>query len=364
MRDKPFKDVLPKELIEISALIKTTGSGEKFKKKLKERLEKIPLTQEGQKQEPGKSISYDSKRDLENFIDSRLEPLLVLTKAFAQVMSATTQTGDNAFLDFVDTWSKTRSVGSYYAEQHNRFLQMLGCQLVVFALWVCPYLNEASVKKFSEQLHRQEILSTTTMIKVVSILSNRKPLHTLAGEQALKVSSRISEEYDVVSRASLFAQLVRAILPASRDEATAYFRTGLEQMDAIGSGDYHFVSELLLFASSLRGEKLPAKDVHTLTNICELNMPDEAEKFPWADFAKALSRTSGGKALAKLARWDDRSKVSLEYSLLPYLTALIADGKIDPEVALALNQLADPVELYLCNTASFAHSITCFRCFS
>lgn len=350
------RDVLPKELIEISSGI-NGASGKNFKKKLKQRLEKIPLTKEGQKEESGKSISYDLKRSLESFIDTRLEPLLLLTKSFTRVMSSNSKTGDDSFLTLLDTWSTAKSTGSYYAEEYNSFLQMLGGQLAVFAVWVCPYLNENSVKKFLEQLHTQKILSTNTLIKVVSILSSRKHLHSLAGEQALKVSSRISEEYDVVSRASLFAQLARAILPASRDEAVTYFKAGLEQMDAIGSGDYQFINELLLFASSLRGDELTDKDVHTLTNICELNMPDEAEKFPWADFAKALSKTSGGRTLAKLARWDDRTKVPLEYSLLPYLTALIDDDKIDPDVALALNQLADPAELYVCSTAHLAKAV-------
>ena len=58
-----------------------------------------------------------------------------------------------------------------------------------------------------------------------------------------------------------------------------------------------------------------------------------------------MSRTSGPRGLAKLSRWHDRGKISLEYTLLPYLNALVWDGKIAPEDALALNRLANPVEL-------------------
>ncbi|MBI3429427.1 MAG: transcriptional regulator, partial [Actinobacteria bacterium] len=114
--------------------------------------------------------------------------------------------------------------------------------------------------------------------------------------------------------------------------------------------------ELLLFASSLKRNELSDKDFHVLTNICELNMY-EAEKFPWFAFATGLSRASGCKGLAKLARWDDRSKISLDYTLLPYLTALIDDDKIAPEDALALLRLSIPVELYSCNTEKFAKAI-------
>jgi hypothetical protein len=45
-------------------------------------------------------------------------------------------------------------------------------------------------------------------------------------------------------------------MPASFDETASYFRAGLEQMDAIGSGDYQFTNELLLFAAELRGDEL------------------------------------------------------------------------------------------------------------
>ncbi len=351
------QDVLPKELIEIGSSFKNI-SGEKYIKKLKEKLEKIPVTRDDQKDESGKSISYDLKRNLEDYISGRLSPVFELAIAFAETLGTTSKSGDVAFLNLLNIWAKAKSIsGGYYANEHNRFLQMLGAQLAEFSLWACPYLKENSVRRFLEQLQHQEILSTTTQIKIIAILSSRRHLHALAGELALKIVAKIDSENDVTYKASQFAQLARAILPASQDEATTYFRRGLEQMDAIGSGDYQFTSELLLFASSLKGDELPDKEIHTLTNICELNMPDEEEKFPWFDFAKGLSRTSGLRTLAKLARWDDRSKVSLAYTLLPYLTALIDEGKIEPEVALALNKLANPVELYVCNTASFANVI-------
>lgn len=351
------QDVLPKELVNMGTSIKG-ARGEEYRKKLKEHLEKIPLTKEGQKEETGKSISFDLKRDLEDYIGGRLSPILDLATAFAKAINPNTEMADETFLNFLDAWAKAKNIGGgHYADQHNRFLQMLGSQLGEFALWACPSLGEKPARKFLEQLQQQEILSTATLIKVIAILASRKHLHSLAGELAIKTISRIESENDVTYKASQLAQLARAILPASQDEASAYFKAGLEQMDAIGSGDFQFTNELMLFASSLRGDELSDKEIHTLSNICELNMPDEEEKFPWADFARALSRTSGCKALAKLARWDDRSKVSLAYTLLPYLTALTDEGKIEPEVALALNQLADPVELYACDTASFANSI-------
>jgi hypothetical protein len=182
-------------------------------------------------------------------------------------------------------------------------------------------------------------------------------LHDLAGEQAVKSKTLIDLEDDVNTRASVYAALARAILPANEEDAAAYFKTGLEQMDAIGSGDHDFTNELLLFASSVRGNELAEKDFHTLTNICELNMSYEERKFPWASFGAGLSKAAGWRALPKLCRWHDRSKIALEYTLLPYLTSLVRDGKIAPEDALSLNCVAKPAELWACNTETFANAI-------
>ncbi|MGR3318942.1 MAG: NACHT domain-containing protein [Candidatus Anammoxibacter sp.] len=352
------RDILPRELYEICPALRNAGSGIEFRKKLKKRLENCSRNKNDQSKKDTKSMSYEFKRDAENFIDDRIEPLLILAKAFAGLMCTPVRKGDKAFLVLLKAWSETRKKrGRYSIQKFDRFFQLLGSQLAVFALWARTDLKVSSVKIFLERLHEQEVLGASILIKVVGTLAKRSHLHTLAGEQALKASSLIEIDYDVGSKATFYAQLARAILPASKQEATAYFKMGLEQMDAIGSDDYQFTNELLIFASSLKGDELAEPTFHTLTNICELNMSYDEEKFPWLAFAKGLSRTSGCKSLAKLARWDDRSKISLNYTLLPYLTALIDDGKIDPEDALALNRLSNPVELYNGDTAAFAKAI-------
>jgi hypothetical protein len=164
----------------------------------------------------------------------------------------------------------------------------------------------------------------------------------------------VEKEDDVARRASSYGELARAMLPASAEEAIAYFRLGLDQMDAIGSGDYTFVNELLLFAASTDGGDLADADVHTLANICELNMPSEEEKFPWRAFAAALSRVAGCRVFARLGRWADREKISLDYTLLPFLTSLIEHDRVEPALALGVLRLARSVELYDYGTPDLA----------
>lgn len=347
-------DILPKDLMEVAGKSPNMRNAPNFKERLLAILENSYRS--NGKSEKGE-ISYEQKREMEHFINERLESLLLVTKAFAKVLGSPLNKADAAFVALLEVWGRTRKSDRYgMASEGNLFFQALGAQIASFTLWVREDLKPAPVKAFLDCLHNQEIVNAPSLIKVVQSLATRSPLHSLAGEEVVKAKTLIEREDEVTSRASLLARLGRAIAPASNVEATALFKAGLEQLDAIGSGDYKFTNELLMLASSLKGEELPEREFHTLTNICELNMY-EAEKFPWYAFATGLSRTAGYRGLAKLGRWHDRSKISLDYTLLPYLTALIDDNKIKPEDALALLRLSDPAELWACNTARFAKAL-------
>lgn len=359
------KDLMPKDIAPIAAGIANKLAGDDFRKEIIKRLEKRVRSRreeiEGTKKEG--TISYEDKGHAERYLSSQLEPLLLLTNALAKLLAAPRGRADLPFTDLVKAWEQTRAKKEDYRPgKYNVFFQLLGSQLAQFALWARVDLKAASIRTFLERLHEQEVLGASTLIDVVAILAKRRHLHTLAGQQAVKCLALIETENEVTHRASLYAKLARAILPASADEAAEYFRKGLEQMDVIGSGDYQYTNHLLLLAASLKGPELKDADFHTLTNIAELNLSDEPEKFPWFAFGQGLSRASGCKALAKLGRWDDRGKVALDCTLRPYLAALINDGNIEPEDALALNWLADPAEFWGCNTETFAEALDSKSC--
>ena len=219
-----------------------------------------------------------------------------------------------------------------------------------------PELKPDSVNQFLTVVNNLQV-ATHHIVRIVALLAQRNSFHVLAGSQAQIARALIEKEDDVDTRVSLFGDLASAILPANRNEASVYFREGLEQMDAIGSGEHEFTNELLSFVSQLSGDELEEREFHTLSNICELNMGGETEKFPWGAYGRGLSKKSGVRGLAKLSRWDDRSKITFKYTLLPYLTGLLACEKIDAKDALALNRLANPVELYFYSTKEFAEAI-------
>lgn len=352
------KDLLPQRLAPICSRISKALTGKAFHDEAKRSLSNYFQQQrKGRKDtKPTVPMSDDERQEVERFIDRRLESLLLLTRALSAVLAAPSRSVDKAFTGLLRAWEEARkNRDPYRSERIDHFFWFLGLDATMFALWVRNELRSASIENFLTTVHDQGI-GPHKLVQIVSILAERPPLHDLAGAQALKARNLIEAEHDVTYRASLFASLGRAMLPASLEEASVYFRAGLEQMNTIGSGDYEFTNELLSFASSITGDEINEHDFHTLSNICELNIV-EPDKFPWAAYGRGLSKVAGPRGLAKLSRWDDRSTVSLSYTLLPYLIALVEDGKLDPKDALGLNRLAAPVEFYYAGTAEFARAI-------
>ncbi len=351
------KDIVPPELVPICSRLRNNITGKFFGDKIKAILPKFTRNERDAGKPKPDTLSYDQMRLAEQFVDYQMQPLLELTRGFADFLSAPLHRVDKTFIALLKTWGDVRKNRDPYLGQGlSNLFRLLGLETALFALQVRRELTPASVERFLTMVHSQEI-GPATLVQIVSILAQRPPLHELAGQQAMRARSLIEVEDDVASRASLLGDLGRAMLPASIADASVYFRDGLEQMDAIGSGDSEFTNELVIFASTMKGNELAESDFHTLTNICELNMGEDPEKFFWGAFAGGVSKAAGARGLAKLSRWDDRSKVDLEHTLLPYLTALVESGKIETEIALCLNRLARPVEYWHHGTKEFAEAI-------
>ena len=218
-------------------------------------------------------------------------------RTLSDLLSASVGEADEPFMALLEAWAAVgKKDEKYPSNRFGYFFQTLGSEIAAFALWTREDLKCASVRVYIRRLHEQNIVGVPIIIEIVSTLAKRSSLQSLAGEEAMRAKSLIEDENDVQKRAYFYADLARAILPASAEEAAAYFRMALEQMKAIGSEDDRFTNWLALFASSLCGSELDEKDFHTLTNICELNIWDDPEKFYWIAFWKrhvVCGRVSG-----------------------------------------------------------------------
>ena len=318
------RDLVPQELVPICSRINKGVTGKAFLKKATTRITNYldKKAKDNTQIASSKSLSYEDRKHAQQFLTHHLESLLVLTRALSAVLGSNSRGLDKTFQNLTEVWETfLNNRDSYRDREIDHFFRLLGFDIAFFAFWFRSDLKPAAVKRFLTAIHKHGT-GAHNLVRIVAILAQRNALREFAGEQAIKARALIEQENQVDYRASLFGALGRAMLPASIDEASTYFRAGLEQMDAIGSGDSQFTNELLLFASQMKGDELDEDDFHTLTNICELNMEDEPEKFPWGAYGRGISNAAGLKGLAKLSRWDDRSKIALENTLRPYLTGL------------------------------------------
>jgi hypothetical protein len=350
------RSLLPRELIDIGAKVPIDLNGSDFSKALKAEVDAHYALRTDSAD--NNRAASEAGRQAQQFIDEILTSLYELTQRFAAAVNAPMGAAGQPFLGLIEIWGKLVKSRRNYTERLERseIFNSFGREMLLFLLTTRDDLHYTEIAHFLQKLDGIGLPHAELLIRVVAVIAKKPTLHELAGKTAMAAKLLIERDDDVTSRASLFARLSRAIFPASSEEMGSYFRLGIEQMDAVGSGDYQFTNELLLFASQLRGQELAEPEFHTLSNLCELNMY-EAHKFPWLSFAQGLSKTSGTRALARLTRWHDRDKVSLDYTMLPYLTALIDQNKIEPAIGLALLRLTDPAEIFTCGTEQLAEVI-------
>ncbi|WP_426237648.1 NACHT domain-containing protein [Pseudomonas sp. TWP3-2] len=350
------RHLLPQELADLILHMPTPLQGAELVAVLKAELEKHAkesLAKDNQEM----GISADTKNAAVRFLAHHLGHWLTISRAFTACFGNTLES-ERCLTPLIKLWPELLRCQDYQSGGTNAQRQRLlvADRLLTLVFEAAPALEHVQVVNYLEAVKARDVIDISHLISIVGVLATRPGLHVLAGTTANTAKLAIEREDEVKQRATLFADLARAVSPASQQEAVVYFHRGLEQMDAVGSGDYQFVNELMQFAGSLNGEELSDEDSHTLSNICELNLGEEENKFDWGLYGMAMANVSGVKGLAKLGRWEDRGRVTLDYTLLPYIRALIHLGKIDPAAALAILRIANPAELYVCGTEQLIDS--------
>ncbi|WP_256212332.1 NACHT domain-containing protein [Pseudomonas sp. NBRC 111118] len=351
------REILPEELTDLIVDIPPNIQREELKAALKLELEKRS-SETHRNDSSQKSFSADTKSAALRFLTHQLEHWLTISRAFAAGFSDQLEIG-RRLTPLLDIWPDLLRCNDYQSggSDAQRHRLLVADRLLTLTFEAASTLEVSEVVHYLEAVKARGVSEISNLIRIVSVLAVRPELHILAGSTANNVRLAIEQEDEVKQRAELFADLAQAVSPASKQEAAVYFHRGLEQLDAVGSGDYQFVNELMQFAASLHGEELSEEDCHTLSNICELNLGDEENKFNWGMYGMAMAKASGLKGLAKLSRWEDRGRVTLDYTLLPYIRGLIHARKIHPNAALAMLRTASPAELWVCGTEQLIDSL-------
>lgn len=346
------RHLLPREMAELAATLPSGLPDEQFCHALSEALEVDYQTKTKAARDAKEDLRYSQshKSSSQEFIARRLSQWLDLARDFAQALVGSEATSPT-LSPLTARWITLRNTSDYYTSGHSAQRQhnAVGERLLAIALTSNEAFPAGEVTAYIDAAGEPDSTPLSNLIGIVALLASRPAFHAVAGALAIKANAATEREHDVTDRAKHFARLGQAIAMASPAEAVAYFRKGLEQIDAIGSGDYSYVDGLMHFASVLTGEGLGERESHTLSNICELNLGEE-RKFGWGSYGAAMSRAAGLAGLSKLARWQDRSRISFDYTLLPYVRALVHDDKLDATLAMTLLRLSNPAELYVCGT--------------
>lgn len=353
------RDLLPRELAEHAAALPPHLPDMEFVTALKEALDADYQAKAKAARDANEDTRhyYSHNASAAQFLNERLPRWLDIARDFAQAVVGSGSAAPT-LAPLTAQWITLRNTADYHSggrsarQQHNA----VGERLLALALAANDEFPVDEVAAYIKAASEPDTTSVFHLIGLVALLASRPSFHAMAGALAIKASVATEKEHDVTDRAAHFARLGQAIAMASPVEAVVYFRKGLEQMDAIGSGDYRFVEGLMHFAGALTGEGLGQRESHTLSNICELNFGEE-QKFHWGSYGAAMSRVSGVAGLARLARWQDRGRISLDYTLLPYVRALLEDDKLDAELALTLLRLSNPAELYVCGTTQLVATL-------
>lgn len=349
-----YFDLLPGELHGFGKGIKNKKKSKKFIENLKSKIEKYFEI------EPDKEkriIRESDKEEIKEFLNNRLPQLHLLAEAIKKVLLSSGQKSKKEFNSLVDTWeSISKSNNPYYVNRIDNLWIQFGYEVVIFCLFTLKNHKEKDFEKLlnSECLNHISVGSKMSLIQAISILIPNSDLNETVSS---KISKQIEMENDVATRAGYFSDIAECLYGVNKDEAIEYFKKGLLAVDAIGSGDYRYLNELLIFTASLHGEEIDPSKFHSLNNICELNMSEEPQKFYWEPYGAAFSKIAGMRGLAQLSRWDDRQKISLDYTLLPNLIALVRDKKITPKDAIALNYIAAPRECRSAGTSEFVDAL-------
>lgn len=160
-------------------------------------------------------------------------------------------------------------------------------------------------------------------------------------ELAAKAAQIVGAEHMSASTAAgCLADLAKAVLPVSREEARAFLDQGFKILDRLDDEARHRL-ELLFALAHKAGKECTAesKEAYRLGRVTELVHAYDDHKFPWYYASASIAELCPSSSLAIISRWRDRKQGLLEETLPAATKRLAEKGKIPSGVVVALNTL-------------------------
>lgn len=350
-------DVAPEEIVEAAGLPKQGNRFKAFEANV-EKLLAEPDYQAGaaRRKRAKPKLDYEKRQEYTRALAHRVRPLISYAADVASLIVG--PACEQVLIKALDRMeAEVKAAGEYPYRTQRRYLAHVGFGVLFTCADALGLLSSDIARRLGGWLADSPIRQTSVWTATVHRLSRHEEAQEAALALAQAVDGELQKDRDVDARIWGYGALARAVFGASVPEARAYFRRGLDMAEEIGSNDYDKTMEVIRFAERYSGQTLSPESFHAFARICELNLPEEVEKFAWVEFGRATSRLSGAPSLAILARWADRDVVGLNWSLPPLLTTLAKEKRLAPELALSLIGLDEPTETYLWDLSAFARAV-------
>ena len=354
-REPGLADLAPREVLSAIAPSARKRGPAAFARAMDNLLKDPPADLKTRKHRRKPKLDHKERERTRRAITHRIQPLLPYAQFVSEmVTSATPSAVLQAAIDRL--MADILKVSDYPYQDGKAYLARTAFQVVFQVADAIGAVDKATADSLASWLPTAPGMFAPALSLIVLRLSRNQAAQDATIKLASHVATLIAADTDIASRIEAYGTLARGVWRVSRNEAKAYFQRGLDIADAIGSNDFDRTNSLLAITNNYAGLLLNPIFTHQLARIFELNFSDET-KFPWAEYAEAMTRTAGLGTLAIVARLDDRDKVALRYSLPPLLSAMIVHKQLSADIVLCLLGLTVPEETRGWNLGLFAESV-------
>lgn len=331
-----YSDLLPRE-VRLGALSKCVASETQLRTFLASL--KAPISANAKKD---RSTSGNGKPKARPLFDDRevrdivkaIELIRTLISPIEDSMLQARRPTVECVESFLTIWSRAlRSDGHQQAE--NGLSRRLGLGIASLLLEHAKTITLEHAQKIVDLLFGGGF-TIGQKISILAKLAQRQDQHDLVGGLAKRIAEDIGKDESIDRRGEDYADLTAALIPISVEEARAYYRQGLAELDQIGGDDFHMVYALLRYASAQRGGLLRPELAQRLMNLCQVICHYEPHKFGWTLFSRAMARSVGPAAACKLVRWADQGVADFSYGLPQLACFMTQAGMLDPRRAAVL----------------------------
>ncbi len=283
------------------------------------------------------------KKETESQFDNRecqeiargIEVVLQLIKPIQALMMA--PGNDKGFGEFLNNWQlQLPKVSSrQWDEPHDLLSKTIGLGLAKLLLRHTLDVAEADAAQLID-IVSDERFTLNSRSSVLALLTSRPKLHARSGIFARSIAEGIRKDDYIEQRGEDYALLAEALLEMSVAEAREYYRSGLSELDKLGSNDYDLIYAILNYAAAQPGGHIRPDLGQRLMNLSQTICSHDSSKFAWALFARASSKSVGTTAATKIVRWSDQDVAEFSYGLPQLVCSLAAEKHLSPRRAAAV----------------------------